>query len=118
MRIRGSRKIDDANSNETPCLRRLAAAFASSHSHWNCRSSKPILFSHVIPEEVQALFERPCWLDRRSNVPEQFLAVGWVGECLYSVIFEVREDDEGEALHLVTLWKSTREEVRLYEENS
>lgn len=69
-------------------------------------------------EEAQELFSKPYWLDRRSDVPEQFLAVGWVGDRLYSVIFEVREDDEGEILHLVTLWKSTKEEIRLYEENS
>ena len=37
---------------------------------------------------------------------------------LYSVIFEAREDEDGEFLHLVTLWRSTNEEVRLYEENS
>lgn len=41
-----------------------------------------------------------------------------MGDRLYSVIFEVQEDDEGEILHLVTLWRSTKEEVRLYEENS
>ena len=64
------------------------------------------------------MFCRPYWLDQRSDVPEQYVAVGWVGECLYSVIFEVREDKEGEILHLVTLWKSTKEETRLYEENS
>ena len=46
------------------------------------------------------------------------MAVGWVGEWLYSVIFEIREDKEGEILHLVTLWKATKEEIRLYEENS
>lgn len=69
-------------------------------------------------EEVQELFTRPYWLDRRSDVPEQFLAVGWVRDRLYSVIFEVREDTEGEVMHLVTLWKSTKEEIRLYEENS
>ena len=69
-------------------------------------------------EEVQELFSRPYWLDRRSDFPEQFLAVGWVGERLYSVIFEVREYEEGEILHLVTLWKSTKEELRLYEEHS
>ena len=43
---------------------------------------------------------------------------GWVGERLYSVIFEFREDEEGEVLHLVTLWRSTKEEIQLYEENS
>jgi uncharacterized DUF497 family protein len=48
----------------------------------------------------------------------QFLAVGWVGDRLYSVIFEIRQDEEGEILHLVTLWMSTKEEIRLYEENS
>ena len=37
---------------------------------------------------------------------------------LYSVIFEVRKDEEGEIWHLVTLWKATKEEIRLYEENS
>jgi uncharacterized DUF497 family protein len=61
------------------------------------------------------LFSQP---DRRSEVPEQFLAIGRVGDRLYSVIFEVREDKEGEILHLVTLWRSTKEEIRAYEENS
>jgi len=51
-------------------------------------------------------------------LPEQYLAIGWVGDRLYSVIFEYREDEQGEELHLVTLWKSTKEEIRLYEENS
>jgi uncharacterized DUF497 family protein len=69
-------------------------------------------------EEAQELFSRPYWLDRRSDVPEQFLAVGWVGGRLYSVIFEVRQDEEGEVLRLVKLWRSTKEEIRLYEENS
>jgi uncharacterized DUF497 family protein len=63
-------------------------------------------------EEARDLFSRPYWLDQRSDVPEQYLAVGW------AVVFEVREDDEGEVLHLVTLWRSTKEEIRLYEENS
>jgi uncharacterized DUF497 family protein len=69
-------------------------------------------------EEAQELFSRAYWLDQRSDVPEQYRAIGWVGERLYSVIFEVREDAEGEILHLVTLWKSTKEEIRLYEENA
>ena len=68
-------------------------------------------------EEAQEVFSRPYWLDRRSDVPEQYLAVGWVGDRLFSVIFEFRQEEETEILHLVTLWKSTKEEVRLYEEN-
>lgn len=53
-------------------------------------------------EEAQELFSKPYWLGRRSDVPEQFLAVG---DRLYPVIFEVREDDEGQVLHLVTLYE-------------
>jgi len=69
-------------------------------------------------EEVQEVFSHPYWLDQRSDVLEQYLAIGWVGTRMYSVIFEIRENQEGEVLHLVTLWKSTKEKIRLYEENS
>lgn len=69
-------------------------------------------------EEVQELFSKPYWLDQRSDVPEQYVAIGLVGDRLYSVIFEARDDEEGEMPHLVTLWKSTKEEIHLYEENS
>lgn len=52
------------------------------------------------------------------DVPEQYRAIGRVGEKLFSLIFEVREDKDGEYYHLVTLWKATRQEQQLYEENS
>ena len=68
-------------------------------------------------EEAQEIFSRPYYLDQRSDVPEQYRAIGWVGDRLYSVIFEVREDREGEYYHLVTLWKATQEEQQLYEAN-
>ncbi len=66
-------------------------------------------------EEVQELFTHPYYLDQRSDVPEQYRAIGWAQGLLYSLIFEVREDDEGEFYHLVTLWKATKEENQLYE---
>jgi uncharacterized DUF497 family protein len=69
-------------------------------------------------EEAQEIFSRPYYLDQRSDLPEQYRAIGWVGERLYSLIFEVREDEEGEYYRLITLWKSTREEEKLYAENS
>jgi uncharacterized DUF497 family protein len=69
-------------------------------------------------EEAQELFSHTYALDQRSEAPEQYCAIGWVCGRLYSVIFEIRKDDKGEIFHLVTLWKSTQEEVRLYEENS
>lgn len=70
-------------------------------------------------EEAQEIFTHPYYQDQRSDLPEQYRAIGWVGSKLYSLIFEVREDkEEGEFYHLVTLWRATREEHRLYEENS
>jgi uncharacterized DUF497 family protein len=69
-------------------------------------------------EEAQEVFFRPYYLDERSDIPEQFRAIGWVGERLYSGIFEIRHDAEGEYYHLITLWKATREEQQLYEEHS
>lgn len=69
-------------------------------------------------EEAQEIFSHPYYLDQRSDVPEQHRAIGWVGGRLYSVIFEVREDSEGEYYHLVTLWKATKQEQQLYEQYS
>ena len=56
-------------------------------------------------EEVQETFEHPYYLDRRHDEPLQYRAIGWARGRLYSVIFEVREDEQGEYLHLVTLWE-------------
>jgi len=69
-------------------------------------------------EEAQEVFSRPYYLDQRSDLTEQYRAIGWVGEQLYTVIFEAREDEEGEYYHLVTLWRSTRQEQQLYAEHS
>ena len=63
-------------------------------------------------DEVQELFARPYYLDQRSDLPEQYRAIGWVRGELFSVIFEVREDAEGDYHHLVTLWKATKEDKR------
>ena len=68
-------------------------------------------------EKIQEIWEHPYYEDQRSDDPEQYRAIGWVKGILYSVIFEIREDEEGEYFHLVTLWKSTSQEEKLYEEN-
>jgi uncharacterized DUF497 family protein len=68
-------------------------------------------------EEAQEIFARPYYQDQRSDVPEQYRAIRWVGDRLFSLIFEQREDEEGEYYHLVTLWKATREEKKLYAES-
>jgi uncharacterized DUF497 family protein len=69
-------------------------------------------------EEAQEIFERPYYLDQRTDMPEQYRAIGWVRQKLYSLIFEIREDEDGEYYHLVTLWRATTEEQRLYGEHS
>jgi uncharacterized DUF497 family protein len=68
-------------------------------------------------EEVQALFDGDHIFDRRSDDPEQWRAIGWVGGTLYSVIYEIRHDSAGEFYHLVTLWPATKEERSIYAEN-
>lgn len=69
-------------------------------------------------EEAQEIFSHPYYLDQRLDCAEQYRAIGWVGERLYTVIFEMREDKGGEYYHLVTLWKATHQEQQLYEEHS
>ena len=68
-------------------------------------------------EEAQEIWEHPYYEDQRLDNPEQYRAIGWVKGKLYSVIFEIREDKDGEYYHLVTLWKSTSEEEKLYEKS-
>jgi len=69
-------------------------------------------------EEVREVFTHSYYLDQRSDIPEQYRAIGWVQGQLYSVIFEIREDDDGEYSHLVTLWKATKQEQTLYENHA
>ena len=68
-------------------------------------------------EEATGLFHAEHIVDQRSDDPKQFRAIGWVSGTLYTVIYEVRQDAEGEFYHLVTLWKATKEERRAYAEN-
>ena len=69
-------------------------------------------------EEVQEIWNHPYYEDYRTDDPEQFRAIGWVKGTLYSVIFEIRNDTQGEYIHLVTLWQSTPQEKKFYEENT
>jgi uncharacterized DUF497 family protein len=69
-------------------------------------------------EEAQEIFTHPHYLDERCDLPLQYRAIGWVGDRLYTLIFEIREDRQGEYYRLVTLWKATKQEQQLYEQNS
>src|SRR5207249_7161752 len=65
----------------------------------HCETTQSVVF-----EEVQEVWTHPYYLDSRLDMPEQYGAIGWVGGRLYSVIFEIREDADGEYYNLITLW--------------
>jgi uncharacterized DUF497 family protein len=68
-------------------------------------------------KEAQEIFDQAYLVDRKSDDPQQFRAIGWCGARLCSVIFEIRGDADGEYYHLVTAWKATREEEQSYAKN-
>lgn len=68
-------------------------------------------------EETQEIFDQAYLVDRRKDDPEQFRAIGWCGTRLCSVIFEIRQDAEGDFYRLVTAWIATKEEQQSYAEN-
>jgi CelD/BcsL family acetyltransferase involved in cellulose biosynthesis len=43
------------------------------------------------------VFTRPYYLDERVDSPEQYRVIDWVGDRLFMLIFEVREDKRGDA---------------------
>jgi len=68
-------------------------------------------------KEAQEIFDQAYLVDQKSDDPTQFRAIGWSGSRLFSVIFEIRKDSEGEYYHLITAWKATNEEEQCYAEN-
>ena len=68
--------------------------------------------------EAEEIFRHRYYLSYRCDDPEQFCATGWVKGRLYSLVYEIRSDVEGEFYHLITLWKATKEEIALYEKNT
>lgn len=52
----------------------------------------------------------------KRDDPEQFIAIGYLGNTLISVIYEVRYDEQGEYIWLITYWKSSKKERQIYEQ--
>ena len=67
-------------------------------------------------EEAQQIFDQVYIVDRKSDNPEQYRAIGWSQGQLCSVFFEIRSDSEGEYYRLVTAWKATKQEEQAYAE--
>jgi len=67
--------------------------------------------------EAKEIFDQIHVIDGKKDDPEQFRAIGWCRGQLYSVIFEIRSDEEGEFHHLITAWKATTREQQTYAES-
>jgi uncharacterized DUF497 family protein len=63
-------------------------------------------------EKASEIFDQAHIVDRPSDAPEQFRAIGWCRARLCAVIFEIRTDSDGDYYHLVTAWKATALEER------
>ena len=66
-------------------------------------------------EEVSVVIEGPHPVVRKTDDPEQFFAIGFAKDKLVTVVHEFREDLNGEYIWLVTYWKATKAEVKIYE---
>jgi uncharacterized DUF497 family protein len=67
---------------------------------------------------TRQIFDQTYIVDRKSDDPEQYRAIGWVGDHLCSVVYEVRGDEDGEYYWLITAWKATKQEEASYAENT
>jgi uncharacterized protein len=80
--------------------------------------SREVKHKHGVSlKEAQEIFDQSYLVDQKNDHPEQFRAIGWCRGRLCSVIFEVRQDADGEYYHLVTAWKATKEEEESYAKN-
>ena len=88
-------------------------------SEFDPEKSREVKRKHGVSlKQAAEIFDQVYIVDRKSDDPEQYRAIGWSGGRLCSVIFEIRLDSEGEYYHLVTAWKSTEHEEQSYAENA
>jgi uncharacterized DUF497 family protein len=69
-------------------------------------------------QQVSRIFEGITVERVKKDDPRQFIAIGFIGTELVTVVYEEREDEEGPYLWLVTYWKSTNRERQIYEEET
>jgi uncharacterized DUF497 family protein len=67
-------------------------------------------------EEAADVFASGYATDQKADDPEQYYAIGFAKGQLVTVIYEYREDAEGELIWLVTCWKATKREAKIYEQ--
>lgn len=84
---------------------------------FDVEKNREVLRKHGVSlEQARAVFDQAYLVDRKSDDPEQFRAIGWAGGRLCSVVFEIRHDADGEFYRLITAWKATKQEEDVYAE--
>jgi uncharacterized DUF497 family protein len=67
-------------------------------------------------QQIAKIFKGHYVERTKNDDPEQFIAIGYLDNILLSVIYEIRYDEEGEYIWLITYWKSTKKEREIYEQ--
>jgi uncharacterized DUF497 family protein len=67
-------------------------------------------------EEVAVVLAGEYVEQVKRDDPEQFIAIGYLGRTLLSIIYEIRYDPEGEYVWLITYWHSTKREQEIYDQ--
>jgi len=52
---------------------------------------------------------------KKNDDPEQYIGIGFSNGLLITVVYEFREDTDGNFIWLITYWKSTKSETNIYE---
>ena len=68
--------------------------------------------------DLEKLLYSPYIEDRRLDDPNQYRIIGLVEGRFLTFIAEYREDGVGEFLWVVTAWKSTKQEIKTYEQET
>ena len=68
--------------------------------------------------QLDELLAFPSVEDRRRDDPEQYRIIGFAGGRLLTFIVEYRLDALGEHLWVVTAWYSTKQEQKIYEQET
>ena len=67
-------------------------------------------------DEVTAVLAGEYVEQIKRDDPEQFIAIGYLEKTLISIIYEIRYDQEGEYIWLITYWDSTKREREIHEQ--
>lgn len=68
--------------------------------------------------QLDGLLAFPYVEDQRCDDPEQYRVMGFAGGRLLTFIVEYRRDTLGEYLWVITAWYSTKQEQKVYEQET